>query len=151
MYQEYMISIGDAISGSAEFHWPFAALYKAGINVIATASAFRPFQRGKVQNIAIVVAEGSAISEVVENALDSAYGDGIEWTGPRKVRTTVLRDEAGSLALFMNRLNDDLVDERGHADAYDGFNSLYILKTDKEGIHIGYTLKGDYNDDFVIR
>ena len=148
MYQEYMISIGDAISGRAEFHWPFAALYNAGINVIATASAFRPFQRGKVQNIAIVVAEGSAISEVVENAFDSWD---LEWEGPRKVRTTVLRDEAGSLALFMNRLNDDLVDERGNADAYDGFSSLYILKTDKKGIHIGYTLNGDYNDDFVIR
>ena len=147
MSQEYMISIGDAISGRAEFHSPFAALYKAGINVIATASAFRPFQRGKVQNIAIVVAEGSAISEVVENAFDSWD---LEWKGPRKVRTTVLRDEAGSLALFMNRLNDDLVDERGNADAYDGFSSLYILKTDKKGIHIGYTLNGDYNDDFVI-
>ena len=140
--------MGAAISGSAQFHWPFAALYKAGINVIATASAFRPFQRGKVQNIAIVVAEGSAISEVVENALDSWD---LEWIGPRKVRTTVLRDEAGSLALFMNRLNDDLVDEYGNPDAYNGFTSLYILKTDKEGIHIGYTLEGDYNDDFVIR
>jgi len=148
MYQEYMISIGDGVSGNAEFHWPFAALRGAGINVVTTASAFHPYQRGKVQNIGIVVAESPAISEMVENAFER-MGD-LNWTGPRKVRTTVLRDEAGSLVLFMNRLNDDLVDERGY-EAYKGFDSLYILKTDDEGIHIGYTLTGDYQGDFVIR
>ena len=149
MYYEFMISIGEGISGNAEFHYPFVALRTAGINVVSAASAFTPHSLSRIQNIGIVVGDEQD-PEVVADALASAYDGEIEFEPEvdwKKVRTAVLKDEAGSLALFLNHLNDNLVTYKGYAGAYEGLDSFYILKTDDEGIHIGYTLTGDGQGD----
>ena len=142
MYYEFMISIGEGISGNAEFHYPFVALRAAGINVVSAASAFTPHSLSRIQNIGIVVGDEQD-PEVVADALASAYDGEIEFEPEvdwKKVRTAVLKDEAGSLALFLNHLNDKLKDRQLGGCRFDGFDSFYILKTDDEGVHIGYTL-----------
>jgi len=142
MYYEFKISIGDGVSGHGEFHWPFVALRAEGINVVSVASAFVPHAWGKVQTIGIVVGDEQD-PEVVADALASVeieFEPEVDW---QEVRTAVLKDEAGSLALFMNDLNDKMKDRQLGGCRFDGFDSFYILKTDDEGVHIGYTLTGE--------
>ena len=92
------------------------ALGEAGINIVGGAGIAT-----SVAAIVIVTEE----AEETAVALDSV---GVEFT-MRNLHTTVLEDIPGALGAFTRSLAENSINLR----------SIHIMKTDSEGVHIGYS------------
>ncbi len=92
------------------------ALGEAGINIVGGAGIAT-----SVAAIVIVTEE----AEETAAALDSV---GVEFS-MRNLHTTVLEDIPGALGAFTRSLAENSINLR----------SIHIMKTDSEGVHIGYS------------
>ena len=110
---EFLITLEDRPGALAEC---CEAIGEAGINIIGGA--------GIASSTAAAVVVTMEAAETAA-ALDDA---GVSYT-MRNLHTTVLDDVPGSLGVFT----------RGLAENNINLRSIHIMKTDAEGVHIGYS------------
>lgn len=110
---EFLITLEDRPGSLAEC---CVALGEAGINIVAGAGI-----ASSSASAALVVKEGEMASQVFDE-LGIAYA-------LRELHTAVLQDLPGALGEFT----------RGLAENRVNLKSIYIMKTDADGVHIGYT------------
>lgn len=92
------------------------ALGEAGINIIGGAG------------IGTSVAAAVIVTEESEETAAALTSVGVEFT-MKNLHTTVLEDIPGALGVFTRSLAENSINLR----------SIHIMKTDDEGVHIGYS------------
>ena len=111
--KEFLVTLEDRPGSMAEC---CEAIGNAGINILGGAGI-----GGSVSAAVIVTGD----EEGTAAALDSA---GVSFT-TRDLRTVVLHDSPGSLGTFMRSLAENNIN----------LASIHIMKSDEEGVHIGYS------------
>ena len=110
---EFLIALEDRPGTLAEC---CEAIGEAGINIIAGAGI------ASASAAAALVTDDSAGTAAVLDAIGVSYST-------RDLQTVVLQDQPGALGDFTRGLAENAVN----------LTSLYIMKTDGQGIHIGFS------------
>ena len=135
---EFLITLGRKAADNTEMHELFVIFSEADINIVSVASAFSYGSNSREQTVAIVIGG----EEDPERVSDLLYDRGTHFSYS-ELKTAVLKDEPGALLHFAHE-HYQKMKTPGLPDSYSnygGFDTIYIIKTDEDGVHIGYSLK----------
>jgi hypothetical protein len=136
---EFVITLGREAADNTEMHELFAIFSEADINIVSVASAFHYSGNSREQTVAIVIGG----EEDPERVSDLLYERGPSFRR-HELKTAVLKDEPGALLHFAHEQYQKMKktpDSPDSHSSYRGFDTIYIIKTDEDGVHIGYSLK----------
>ena len=135
---EFLITLGRKAADNTEMHELFVIFSEADINIVSVASAFHYSGNSREQTVAIVIGG----EEDPERVSDLLYDRGTHFSYS-ELKTAVLKDEPGALLHFAHE-HYQKMKTPGLPDSYSnygGFDTIYIIKTDEDGVHIGYSVK----------
>jgi len=135
---EFLITLGRKAADNTEMHELFVIFSEADINIVSVASAFSYGSNSREQTVAIVIGG----EEDPERVSDLLYEQGPTFRH-HELKTAVLKDEPGALLHFAHE-HYQKMKTPGLPDSYSnygGFDTIYIIKTDEDGVHIGYSVK----------